>query len=71
MSDDIERAAAAADLEAYAHNLSRFGGEDCCLAIEEAWGLAGYPPEIVSGVLADVAAGWSLDGAIANAEGRP
>ena len=43
---------AAADLKAYAHNLARVGGEACCLAIEEAWGLAGFPPEIVSGVLA-------------------
>lgn len=59
--------AADADLKAYAHNLARFGGEACCLAIEEAWGLAGFPPEIVSGVLADVAGGWSVEGAIANA----
>ena len=59
---------AAADLKAYAHNLARVGGEACCLAIEEAWGLAGFPPEIVSGVLAGVAGGWSVEGAIANAE---
>lgn len=66
-----DMAAAKADLQAYAHNLARFGGEGCCLAIERAWGLEGYPPEIVSGVLADVASGWSVAGAIANATGHP
>lgn len=68
--EDAERAAAEADLKAYAHNLARFGGEDCCLAIERAWGLDGYPPEIVSTVLAEVADGGTLDAAIAKAEGR-
>lgn len=59
--------AAEADLKAYAHNLARFGGEACCLAIEEAWGLAGYPPEIVSTVLAAVADGEGVDSALLKA----
>jgi len=65
-----DMAAAEADLKAYAHNLARNGGEDCCLAIEEAWGLAGYPPEIVTSVLAQVAEGETLGTAIAKAEAQ-
>ena len=61
---DAQMAAAAADLKAYAHNLARFGGEDCCLAIEEAWGLAGYPPQVVTDALNMVAGGKGVDDAI-------
>lgn len=60
---DAQMASAAADLKAYAHNLARFGGEGCCLAIERAWSLEGLPPEIVSDVLSRVAGGSSFDAA--------
>lgn len=64
---DARMAAAEADLKTYAQNLARFGGEDCCLAIEEAWGLAGYPPQVVTEFLAAVAGGLSDEAAIAKA----
>lgn len=61
---DAQVAAAKADLKAYWHNLARFGGEGCCLAIEEAWTVDGYPPEIVTAVLSEIADGKSLDDAL-------
>jgi len=60
---DAQMAAADADLKAYAHNLARFGGEGCCLAIEKAWSLEGLPPEVVSDVLSRIAGGASFDAA--------
>ena len=60
---DARMAAADADLKAYAHNMA-MGNDRCCLAIEEAWGIAGLPPEIVSGVLAAISEGASIDAAL-------
>jgi hypothetical protein len=57
---DARMAAADADLKAYAHNLAQ-GNDHCCLAIEEAWGLAGLPPFAVSTVLAGIAGGLTDD----------
>lgn len=54
--------AAEADLKAYAHNMAK-GNDRACLAIEEAWGLAGLPPETVSCILAGVSEGATLDDA--------
>lgn len=64
LDDDLDRAAAEADLKAYAHNLA-IGNDRCCLAIEAAWGLGGLPPEIVSCILAAVSEGASAEAALA------
>lgn len=61
---DAQMAAAQADLKAYAHNLPRDGGWSCCLAIEEAWTLDGYPPVVVTTVLSEIANGKSFDAAL-------
>ena len=52
---------AASDLKRYARSMIR--GDDTAGDIE-AWGLYGYPPEIVSTVLSCVATGLPLDAAI-------
>lgn len=53
---------AASDLKRYARSMIR--GDDIAADIEKQWGLYGYPPEIVSTVLACVATGLPLDAAI-------
>lgn len=67
---DSRMAAAQADAKAYVHNLAA-GNDRCCLAIEEAWGLAGYPPQVVSTFLAEVAGGASDEAAEATALSSP
>lgn len=54
------------DLAQYARAM-RTGNHSKAVEIEERWDLYGYPPEIVSTVLACVATGLSLEGAIAEA----
>lgn len=66
-SEEITRGAAEADAKAYAYNLRRYGGETCCEVIEQAWGLEGYPPEIVTGTLCGIAEGMTFDEALADA----
>lgn len=57
------------DLKRYAKSL-RTGDYVTGLNIETAWGLNGYPPEIVSNVLSCVATGLALDAAIYEATGE-
>ena len=61
---DANIAAAQADLKAYVHAMMQPNGWRACLAIEEAWELDGYPPEIVTGVLDLVAGGEGADAAL-------
>lgn len=46
---------AQADLAAYIHAMAQPNGWRACLAIEEAWDLDGYPPQVVTEVLWEVA----------------
>lgn len=55
---------AQADLDAYVHAMAQPNGWRACLAIEEAWELDGYPPQVVTEVLWDVANGANLDDAM-------
>lgn len=64
LSRDANMAAAQADLKAYAHAMMQPNGWRACLAIEEAWELDGYPPAVVSEVLAAVADGDEFDDAM-------
>lgn len=61
------RGAAAADAKAYAHNLPRDGGDRCCQVIEQAWGLEGYPPQIVTATLCGIAEGMTFGEALDDA----
>lgn len=45
------------DAARYAANLARPDGWETCASIEQDWALYGYPPEVVSTVLAAVADG--------------
>ena len=58
---DLHHEAEAADADMYRyHEAMSRGHERAALAIEEAWGLVGYPPEIVSGVLFGVSQGQTV-----------
>lgn len=62
---------AESDLKRYGRAL-RTGNHHAASVIEKSWGLYGYPPEIVSTVLACVATGLPLEAAIEEAtERRP
>jgi hypothetical protein len=63
-------AAAESDITQYARAM-RTGNHSKAEQIEVRWGLYGYPPEIVSTVLACVATGLPLDAAIDEATGAP
>ena len=55
---------AEADLRAYAKALPSPTGLSACVAIEQAWDLFGYPPQVVTEVLSAVAAGAGFDDAL-------
>ena len=57
---------AAGDMKRYARAM-RSNLPATAISIEKYWGLFGYPPEIVSTVLAAVATGLPLDAAIEEA----
>lgn len=59
--DDAEHAKS--DMQSYMRCLIT-GNTSGCVAIEKRWYLYGYPPEMVSSVLAKVAGGMSVDDAI-------
>lgn len=53
-----------ADLKAYTKAMMSPNGWKACLAIEQAWELDGYPPQVVTEVLSAVASGVNLDDAM-------
>lgn len=55
---------AQADLKAYVAAMMSPTGWRACLAIEEAWDLDGYPPQVVTEVLGLIADGGSMDDAL-------
>ena len=64
---DAQMAAAQADLTAYIRLMRHPDALDAFIAIEEAWDLFGYAPEIVCTVLGAVAGGKGFDAALEEA----
>ena len=61
---DAQMWAAAADLKAYVALMRNPDALDAFIAIEKAWDLYGYTPEIVCTVLNSVAGGMGFDAAL-------
>lgn len=68
---DAQMAAADADLKAYVALMRNPDALDAFIAIEKAWDLFGYTPEIVCTVLSSVAGGQGFDAALDAALGPP
>lgn len=61
---DAEMAAAQADLTEYVRLMRNPDALDAFIAIEKAWNLFGYTPEVVCTVLGSVADGQGFDAAL-------